>query len=302
MMMPSTNVQSSKTTSKDARGGVSHLMLLLLLAAATPLHPQSSSALAAASEPAPSSYNHATTRSSAKNLIAIGNKFESTALATHTAIFKKIKGEHEEEEDDDDDEKEVIVSSSDLSVDSLDGGASSTTQVPTNEPTLSITYEPTSSGTLSFTTEVPTNEQPTLSNTYEPTPTTWNDDGHSIQGNTNAEEAGEKVTPSPRPLLQPSLVPTIKKKSLIPTLFTELSDSPTRSTEKEGYTSNVTSLVAPSQTPSDGTTTKSPTEDEILVEDTASVISSSLVADEQDCPEFFDVTAFYLLRFSCMMG
>ena len=293
---------TSSSTSKSKAQAMLFFLLMATATATTPLYPSNSSyvvaaaaAAAAAADP-PTSAHHIKkkTTTSSKNLLdVIGNKFESAVIATHYAILQKAK---EEEKYDHDEELLLLASSSATASSSSDvdgaaaaGGGLVVTEVPTNEPTPSSSWN---------------TYEPTVWNTYEPT--AWDDDGYTSQGNDDMKEAEESIS-SPTPL--PSSFPTLLiKKSLTPTSLSIMHtdtdmDSPTlinttasttMPTETEDSTSPshaITSLL-PSHAPSQHIT-QSPTVDETLTK-TATSIPSIVPDNDQDCPEIFDEAAFYL--------
>lgn len=314
MMMSSNTVQSTACKSRGAT--TARLPLLLLILAASCRQPQSLPVLAAATSPTALT-NPKTTLSKKKNLITIGHKFQSAAIATHNSIFQKAKQEEEEYDGDDDTRRSKKSSTSvDNGRDQLptadptyqptswyptyyptplavDGGAdvkegSEATQVPTIEPTTQNTNDPTSSigGGAGLVTDVPT--KPSISITHEPT-AAWNGDGFSSQGNTLNDEEAEVATSSPT-AQSSSTIPTLYKTSfLTPTPTWPTIISPTDSAkpvEKEAYESHAIALF-PSQVPSEAVgTTPSPSGA------TSSVPSAA--SDDQDCPKLFDESAFYV--------
>jgi len=253
--------------------------LFLLLAAATttttttPLHPHSSSyvfaaaATTASSIPTDYHHPHVVVKTKSKNLLdAIGNKFELAAIATHNAIIQQAK---EEEEESDASSSDDVVGATDL--------------------------------LLGVSGVLPTNEPATFWNTYDPT---------TPQGNDVME--AEEMIASPTPL--PSSFPTLLvKKSVAPTLLsikhtTDDTDYPTListlPTEKEDLTSSpshvtttATTSLAPSQAPSRHITeSRRPTvlDETTLTNKTVTSVPSLVPDDDQDCPELFDKSAFYI--------
>ena len=154
------------------------LLLLFHLVAATttaPLHPHVFAAAAAATSPNPSSSHHLKTNTKIHFLDYIGNKFESTAIATHNTIIQKAKEEYNYE----------LVPA--------EVPPTTPTTVPTSTSSSSWnTYNPTFSvngGANLWTTEGPTNKS-TLA---------WynDDDVHSNHGQGNVEEVEVEEISSP---------------------------------------------------------------------------------------------------------
>ncbi len=224
------------------------MLLLFLAAASTTLHPRFF-ADAVATSPNPSSYHHF--KANNHLLDYIGNKFESTAIATHNTIIQKAKEEH------DHDFPSPAESSSPTSVPA--------TSWNTSNPTLSV------DGGASFSTEDPTND-PTV-----------------VQGNVKEIEEIQSPTllPSSFPTLQvkmptsstPTLMRINHKDTASPTNQLVTASS-TPSAEKEDSTStspSITSFVpSPSQVPSQ--ITQSPVYDVVVVTATP----SSFATNDQD--------------------
>ena len=142
----------------------------------------------------------------------------------------------------------------------------------------------------SLVTYAPTTNKPIPWSTHEPT--VWSDDGYASQAtDKEAEEAEDNSIPSPTTL--PSSVPTLNKNSS----FTPTPSSTTK--EKEDYASASHAIISlvPSQAPSEGITpTPWTAADGEFAKIFTSVPSSLEVIDdqEQECPEYFDESAFYV--------
>jgi hypothetical protein len=244
------------------------MLILFLLAAATtavPQHHTIFTAAAATASPNPSSYHKSLNTSSAKKihfLDYIGNKFESTAIATHNTIIQKAKEE-------------------------FNHGLAPAEVPPTTVPTTTAswnTYNPTASveeEASLWTTEGPTSE----------TSAAWDndDDVQSSQGQEDNVDEAEEIISSPTQL--PSSFPTLQVEisSPTPTLLPVkhedtnsstpmvISASSTLPTEEVYSTSPIPSSV-PSLMPSQRTT-QSPTVDDSMAKALTSSVPSSLKAD-----------------------
>jgi hypothetical protein len=210
------------------------LARLLILAAVstttpTPFHPHSSPyAFAAAAETASSTPTDVIVKTKSNNLLdAIGNKFESAAIATHNAIFQQAKEE----------ESASLSSSSD---DDVVGGLDS----------------------LEVSGVLPTHDPTTFWNNYEPT-----EGGNAMEAEEFIASPTQLPSSFPTLLLvKKSLTPTKHTDMHSPTLIITASTTFPTKKEDSTSPSHGTTSFAPSQAPSQHIT-KSPTVlDETLTE------------------------------------